>query len=46
MILGTKTAIEHMSVNRGGRGGVVINMSSVAGKLFMIVKLTVILSRI
>ena len=33
VILGTKTAIEHMSVNRGGRGGVVINVSSVAGKL-------------
>ena len=31
VILGTKTAMEHMSVNRGGKGGVVINMSSIAG---------------
>ena len=31
VILGTKTAIEHMSVSKGGKGGVIINVSSVAG---------------
>ena len=32
VILGTKTAMEHMSVSKGGKGGVVINVSSMAGK--------------
>ena len=32
MILGTMTAIKHMSVKRGGKGGVVINVSSMAGE--------------
>ena len=31
VILGTKTAMEHMSVSKGGKGGVVINVSSMAG---------------
>ena len=31
VILGTKTAMDLMSVKKGGKGGVVINMSSVSG---------------
>ena len=37
VILGTKTAMELMSVNRGGKGGVVINVSSMAGELRAVV---------
>lgn len=32
VILGTMTAMEHMSISSGGRGGVVINVASMAGE--------------
>ena len=32
VILGTKTAVEHMSTSSGGRGGVVVNVASTAGE--------------
>ncbi len=37
MIEGTKLGLKHMSTKKGGRGGVIINVASMGGKLCIII---------